>query len=69
MLGLKKSMETNKKENFLKIYANLPLSVRKEIILTIDDKPITWDVAFFEVHNDTDISQIILEKLEKLEII
>lgn len=59
----------NQKENFLKIYSDLPLGVRKEIILTLDDKPITWDVAFIEVNNNTEISEIILEKLNKLRII
>ncbi len=57
------------KERFLSIYANLPLSVRREIILTLEDKPITWDVAFMEIDNNTEISKIILDKLEKLEII
>ncbi|MEK7528241.1 MAG: hypothetical protein AAB592_00555 [Patescibacteria group bacterium] len=57
------------KERFLKIYANVPLGVRKEIILTLDDQPISWDVAFIEVNSDTEKSKIILEKLEKLGII
>lgn len=60
---------SNKREKFLKIYANLPLGVRKEIILTLDDKPITWDVAFIEINNNTKISKIILEKLKRLDII
>lgn len=63
-------MEIGKREKFLKIYANLPLGVRQEIILVLDDnRPITWDVAFVEVNSDTDLSKIILEKLSKLEII
>ncbi len=62
------TMEGNK-EKFLKIYADIPLGVRKEIILTLDDKPITWDVAFIEIHNNTDLSKVILDKLEKLSII
>lgn len=57
------------KEKFIKIYAGLPLGVRKEIILILDDKPITWDVAFIEVNNNTKMSKIILKKLEKLDII
>jgi len=62
-------MEQGKREKFLKVYANLPMSLRQEIILTIDDKPITWDVAFFEIRNDTPLSKIILDKLENLQII
>ena len=57
------------KERFLKIYSNLPLGVRNEIIVVLDDKPLTWDVAYIEVINETPKSKIILEKLEKLAII
>lgn len=63
-------MKPNNREQFLKIYVNLPLGIRKEIILVLDDdRPITWDVAFIEVKANTTLSEIILEKLEKLEII
>lgn len=63
-------INTQTKEQFLKIYANLPLGVRKEIILVLDNYgPITWDVAYIEVTNDTALSKIILTKLQELEII
>ena len=63
-------MNKDSKENFLKIYANLPLVVRQEIILVLDDnRPITWDAAFFEVKNSSELSGIILEKLEKIQLI
>lgn len=63
-------MKKDSKENFLKIYANLPLGIRQEIILVLEDgRPITWDVAFIEVKEETELSKTILEKLEKLEII
>jgi len=58
------------KKKFLKIYANLPLGIRQEIILVLDDnKPITWNVAFIEIKSDTLLSKIILDKLKKLKII
>lgn len=58
------------KEKFLKIYANLPIGVRQEIILVLDDgRPITWDVAYIEVASDTPLAKVILEKLEKLKFI
>lgn len=57
------------RQKFLKIYSDLPLGVRKEIVLTLDDKPMTWDVVFIEVSNDTELSKTILEKLSKLGII
>lgn len=57
------------KEKFLKIYSNLPLNLRKEIILVLDKEPITWNVAFVEISNNSEKSSIILKKLEDLEII
>ncbi len=58
------------KENFLKIYANLPLNVRGEIIYVLDGKgPITWNVAYIEVSNDTDLAKDILVKLTELGVI
>jgi hypothetical protein len=60
----------DRKAQFLRIYANLPLGIRQEIILVLEDKrPITWNVAFVEVQANTSLSVIILEKLEKLGII
>lgn len=64
-----KNIKMGNKEKFLKIYSNLPLGVREEIILVMDDSPMTWNVAFIEVDNDTEKSKTILEKLEQLEII
>jgi hypothetical protein len=67
-------MDENSKEKFLKVYSNLPLNLREEIILVLDvssDKklPITWNVAYLEVKNDTDLGEKILEKLEGLNFI
>ena len=58
-----------KREKFLKIYANLPLPIREEIILSIEGKPLTWNVAYIEILNETPLSKEILEKLEKIGII
>ena len=57
------------KEKFLKVYANLPLGIREEIILVLEGKPITWNAAYLEVNNDTKNSQEILRKLEELKIL
>jgi len=57
------------RERFLKIYADLPLALRSEIILVLDNEPITWKVAFVEVYNNTEKSIKILKKLEELKII
>lgn len=58
------------REKFLKLYANLPINIRKEIILVLEKEgPITWDVAYLEVENKTKLGYTILKKLSKLEII
>lgn len=63
-------MNPGSREKFIKIYADLPLGVRQEIILVLDDgKPATWNAAFVEVEANTPLSKIIIEKLERLKII
>ncbi len=57
------------KTRFYKVYNNLPLGVRDEVILVVGDEPITWKVAKLEIDNDTPVSKEILEKLANLEII
>ncbi|MDE1767103.1 MAG: hypothetical protein KGI27_12655 [Thaumarchaeota archaeon] len=57
------------RESFLKIYANIPLKVREEIILVLDGKPITWNAAYVEIKNDTDVAEKILKELVKMELI
>jgi len=65
--------KNNRREKFLRAYANLPLNTRTEIILVLEEedikRPITWDVAYLEVKNNTPVSEKILEKLEELKII
>lgn len=57
------------KERFYHVYNNLPLSVRAEIVLVINNEPITWKVAKLEIDQDTTLSKEILEKLANLKII
>lgn len=58
------------KERFLKIYANLPINLRDEIILVLPEKgPITWNIAYLEIKEDTKLGEEILKKLEELGII
>lgn len=60
----------NKKERFLKVYADLPVNLRNEIIYVLPDKrPLTWNAAFIEVDNDTDLGKQILDKLDEMGII
>ena len=59
----------NLRERFLKIYANLPLALRNEIILVLNDEPISWKVAYIEVYNNSEKSIKIIKRLEELKII
>jgi hypothetical protein len=58
------------KEKFLKVYSNLPINLRKEIIVVLDEEgPITWDVAYIEIENGTKLGDKILKKLSQMGII
>lgn len=60
----------DKKEKFLRIFANIPEKIRgEEVIAVVDDKPFTWNTAVIEVKNDTDLGRKILKQLEKIEVI
>ena len=57
------------KGRFLKIYSNIPLGLRKETILVLDNEPLTWNAAYIEVFNNTPKSSEILKKLEEMKLI
>ena len=58
------------KDKFFKVYANLPINLRDEIVLVLPEKgPITWNVVFLEVENETPLAVEILRKLSELKII
>lgn len=54
------------KQRFYKAYNNLPLGLRGEVILVVNNESITWKVARLEIDNDTPLSKEILEKLGAL---
>lgn len=70
-------MEQENKQRFLEVYKNLPLTERKNTILLLEDKiknklekkPISWDIAFLEIDQETKTGEIILNKLIKLNLI
>lgn len=60
----------NPREKFLKIYADLPLGVRSEIIATLPETgPLTWNSAYVEISQNTTLSKQILNELDEMEII
>lgn len=63
-------MEKAPKEKFFRVYANLPLNLRNDVVLVLPDRgPITWNVAYLEINNETELGVIIVNKLVELEII
>ncbi len=63
-------MQDVSREKFLKVYANLPMNIRADIVCVMDDKgPISWNVAYLEIVNDTLLGKDILKKLASLEFI
>jgi len=54
---------------FQKVYANLPLGARSEIVATIDDEPMTWNAVYIETLEDTEKSKKILKFLHQIGVI
>jgi hypothetical protein len=55
---------------FLNVYANLPVGLRSEIVvLTEDDIPMTWNAAYVEIVNNTQLGIKIYQKLEEMGVI
>ena len=59
-------MDTSK---FVTVYSNLPLKVREEIIVVINGEPISWNVAYQEIINNTQKGREIFKKLVSLKVI
>lgn len=59
----------NLQTKFLQIYANLPLNQRTEIVVVVDNEPLTWNAVKIEIENNTDKGKEILGKLVELGII
>jgi len=54
---------------FNKVYSNLPMGVRQEIIAVIDGEPMTWHVCRLEIEQRMELGDRILRYLNKLGII
>ncbi len=53
-------------ERFLKVYANLPEPEREQVIAVIDNKTYSWNVAYAEISNNTELGKKIFKKMEIL---
>ena len=59
----------DKKALFLKTYANLPLGTRDEIVVVLDDQPMTWNAVYLELKEDTQKGRQALETIVQLGIL
>ena len=59
----------DEKAKFLKIFGNIPENLREDIIAVIEEKPYTWNVAYSEIRNDSELGKKILKALRELEVI
>jgi hypothetical protein len=57
------------KEDFLRIYADIPINIRSQIILVFNGEPITWNVVYTEVIGNSKRSGEMLKKLKELGLI
>ena len=57
------------KAKFLQLIANVPFPLREQIIAVVDNQPVSWNVAFGEIKQDTDKAQEILKHLKQIGLI
>ncbi len=58
------------KDRFIKVYSNLPINLRNEVILVLPSiGPITWNVASLEINGETELGKVIIDRLIELKII
>lgn len=63
-------METLPKEKFFRVYSNLPIGLRDQVVIMLPEVgPMSWNAAYVEVNNGTKIGDAIVEKLIELKII
>jgi hypothetical protein len=61
--------ESDLATRFMRIYANLPIEERTQVVVVLNDEPISWEVARNEIAHETQRGKSILDKLKKLSII
>jgi len=58
------------KDRFIKVYSNLPINLRNEVILVLPSiGSITWNVASLEINGETELGKVIIDRLIELKII
>jgi len=56
-------------EDFFKVFSSVPIEERKNVVIVFDDEPISWNLAYLEIKNNTKKGEEILKTLKELDII
>lgn len=59
----------DKRAKFLGIFANVPEGLRQDILVVVDKKPYTWNIAYLEIKEKTPLGKKILKILEEIGIL
>ena len=63
-------MSTPSKDRFFRVYANLPVGLRDQVIIVLPEVgPMSWNAVYVEVSNSTKLGDTVVEKLVELKII
>ena len=63
-------MENIPKERFYRVYANLPIGLRDQVVIVLPETgPMSWNAAYIEVNSGTKLGDAIVEKLIEHKII
>ena len=57
------------KSRFNITFANLPIPMRDNVAVVVDDNPLSWNVLKIEVDNNTELSIKALNILDKLDFL
>jgi len=61
--------EHPKAHKFYSMYANLPISLRKEIVAVVNNEPMTFQVIKLELDNKTEMGYQALQNMINMKII
>jgi len=59
----------DKRAKFLSAYANVPEDLRSDILILVDKKPYTWNTAYLEIKEKTELGGKLLKALESIGIL
>lgn len=62
-------MPQNALDRFMKVFVSLPLTERDQVAVVIEDNPISWNMAYREIRNNTQLGETIIKKLIALDVI